>query len=96
MKVKALSVHGEGRPCVYTGRETNKIRPGITCCFRVELRKKYSSDAATKVDLDYTRTKQDFHRMDLDRMDEYHPISRPKMRAAYFAYLQARLCCFRW
>ncbi|KAK2170262.1 hypothetical protein NP493_1155g00126 [Ridgeia piscesae] len=58
---------------------------------REALRKKYSSNADTKIEKDYTRTKQDFHRMDLDKMDEYHPISRPHMRATYFAYLQAHL-----
>ena len=26
--------------------------------------------------------------MELDKMDEYHPSSKPKMKATYFAYLQ--------
>ena len=40
--------------------------------FREELRKKYSSNANVKIDEDYTRTKQDFYRMDLDRMQVTH------------------------
>ncbi|XP_067667859.1 dentin sialophosphoprotein-like [Haliotis asinina] len=55
---------------------------------RRELRDKYSQNATKKIDEDYTRTKQDFYRMDLDKLDEVHPLNRPHMRNAYFAYLQ--------
>lgn len=55
---------------------------------RSELRKKYSSCASDKVKEDYKRTKADFFRMELDRMEAYHPSNRPHMRSAYFAYLQ--------
>ena len=56
--------------------------------FRDELRKKYSTNANEKVDEDYKRTKNDFYRMELDKLEDVHPMSRPNMRAAYFAYLQ--------
>lgn len=58
------------------------------CCYRKELRKKYSASGEAKTEEDYKRTKQDFYRMELDRMEDYHPINRGNMRAAYFAYLQ--------
>ncbi len=56
--------------------------------FRDELRKSYSTNATSKVEEDYVRTKQDFYRMELDKLNDIHPLSRPNMRAAYFAYLQ--------
>lgn len=49
---------------------------------------RYKHDAPKKVNADYSRTKDDFYRMDLDRLDEVHPINRRHMRKAYFAYLQ--------
>lgn len=49
---------------------------------------RYKQDAPKKVNADYSRTKDDFYRMDLDRLDEVHPINRQHMRKAYFAYLQ--------
>lgn len=55
---------------------------------REELRKKYTNNADGKVNEEYERTKADFYRMELDRMKDYHPLSRPNMRKAYFAYLQ--------
>ncbi|XP_012942745.2 uncharacterized protein LOC106012931 [Aplysia californica] len=55
---------------------------------RQELKTKYSSSAKTKVDEDYRRTQQDFYRMELDKLDEVHPVNRKHMRSAYFAYLQ--------
>jgi hypothetical protein len=33
-------------------------------------------------------TKDDFYRMELDKLDDVHPLNRPHMRKAYFAYLQ--------
>lgn len=56
--------------------------------FREEMRSKFSPHAQNKVDSDYNRTKQDFYRMELDKIDEIHPLNRPHMRKAYFAYLQ--------
>ena len=55
---------------------------------REELRQKYSHQAGKKIEQDYKRTKGDFYRMELDKMGEYHPVSRPNMRKTYFAYLQ--------
>lgn len=55
---------------------------------RDELRKRYLENEDGRVKKDYNRTKADFYRMELDKMDEYHPLSRPSMRSAYFAYLQ--------
>ncbi|XP_022334743.2 uncharacterized protein LOC111131466 isoform X4 [Crassostrea virginica] len=56
--------------------------------FRQEVMGRYKHDAPKKLNSDYSRTKDDFYRMDLDRLDEVHPINRPHMRKAYFAYLQ--------
>lgn len=56
--------------------------------FRQEVMGRYKQDAPKKVNSDYSRTRDDFYRMDLDRLDEVHPINRPHMRKAYFAYLQ--------
>lgn len=56
--------------------------------YREELKKTYSSQAEGKQEAEYKRTKQDFYRMELDRMEDYHPSSRPMMRKTYFAYLQ--------
>ncbi|XP_052705574.1 triadin-like isoform X2 [Crassostrea angulata] len=56
--------------------------------FRQEVMGRYKHDAPKKVNADYSRTKDDFYRMDLDRLDEVHPINRRHMRKAYFAYLQ--------
>lgn len=55
---------------------------------RQELRKKYTQNGDGKISEEYERTKKDFYRMELDRMKDYHPLSRPNMRKAYFAYLQ--------
>ncbi|XP_064596635.1 dentin sialophosphoprotein-like [Liolophura sinensis] len=55
---------------------------------REELKQKYSANAKQKIDADYERTTQDYYRMELDKMDEIHPVNRPHMRKAYFAYLQ--------
>ena len=49
---------------------------------------KYGSNADKKVTDEYERTRNDFYRMDLDRLDEYHPASRGHMTQAYMAYLQ--------
>ncbi|KAL8599461.1 hypothetical protein ACOMHN_066765 [Nucella lapillus] len=55
---------------------------------RKELKTKYSSQSRSKVDADYQRTRADFYRMDLDRLDQVHPVNRPHLTSAYLAYLQ--------
>ena len=55
---------------------------------REEIKNKFSSQAGAKVQEDYKRTKEDFFRMELDKMDEIHPINRSHMRRTYCAYLQ--------
>lgn len=55
---------------------------------RAEVRAQFNPNGHKRVDMDYRRTKEDFYRMELDKMEEYRPGSRPHMRAAYFAYLQ--------
>ena len=55
---------------------------------REELKKCYSSSAEGKIDEEYKRTKDDYYRMELDKVEEYHPSNRANMRATYFAYLQ--------
>ena len=56
--------------------------------FRQEIDQRFSLHAPQKVDSDYKRTKEDFYRMELDKLDDVHPLNRPHMRKAYFAYLQ--------
>lgn len=56
--------------------------------FRQEMDQRFSLNAPQKVDKDYKRTKDDFYRMELDKLDDVHPLNRPHMRKAYFAYLQ--------
>ena len=56
--------------------------------FRQEMDQRFSLHAPSKIDSDYKRTKDDFYRMDLDKLDEIHPMNRTHMRKAYFAYLQ--------
>ncbi|XP_071143056.1 protein starmaker-like isoform X6 [Mytilus edulis] len=56
--------------------------------FREEMNQRFSLNAPQKIDKDYKRTKDDFYRMDLDKIEEIHPMNRPHMRKAYFAYLQ--------
>jgi len=58
--------------------------PGL----REQLKEKLGAGNAEQKSEDYTRTKQDFFRMELDKMDEIHPINRDNMKATYFAYLQ--------
>jgi len=65
-----------------------KLTTVIVRLVREELRKKYNSDTDDRVNVEYNRTKQDFYRMELDKMDEYHPSSKPKMKATYYAYLE--------
>lgn len=55
---------------------------------RDELVRSFSHQEGSRKQNDYTRTRQDFYRMELDRITEMHKNSRPHMRAAYFAYLQ--------
>jgi hypothetical protein len=55
---------------------------------RQEVQEQCSIRGSKKIDEDYKRTKADFYRMELDKMDEYSAINRPHMKAAYFAYLQ--------
>jgi len=66
---------------------TKELSYGDVPMLREEM-KSFSHSGETKKKSDYNRTKQDFYRMELDRMEEYHQFSRPHMRAAYFAYLQ--------
>lgn len=55
---------------------------------REELVRSFSHNEGSRIREDYARTRQDFYRMELDRITEMHKNSRPHMRAAYFAYLQ--------
>lgn len=55
---------------------------------REQLRDKCSNSSKKKHDDDYTRTRADIFRMELDRFDQLKPKSRPLMRKCYFAYLQ--------
>lgn len=74
--------------CISTGEYKRELNYNDVPMLREDLRKKYSAEAQSKIDQDYKRTKNDFYRMELDKMEELHPSSRPNMRSAYFAYLQ--------
>ncbi|KAH9502946.1 hypothetical protein Btru_072439 [Bulinus truncatus] len=52
------------------------------------LRTKYSANAQAKIEDDYKRTQYDFYRMELDRLEQVHPVNRKHMTGVYFAYLQ--------
>ncbi|XP_064652837.1 myb-like protein X isoform X2 [Lineus longissimus] len=67
---------------------TRKLNYDDVRMLRNKLREKYSANAGVKVDEDYKRTKQDYHRMELDRLDQVHPSNRSHMKSAYFAYLR--------
>ena len=56
--------------------------------FRKELREKYSSQGKAKIEKDYERTKVDFYRMELHKLNDVHPVNRDNMKKAYYAYLQ--------
>lgn len=73
-----------------SGKEnaTKKFPYNEVAKFRTELKDRFSSNAKKKVNKDYKRTKDDFYRMDLHKLDEIHPLNRPHMRRTYFAYLQ--------
>ncbi|KAL3892451.1 hypothetical protein ACJMK2_004656 [Sinanodonta woodiana] len=55
---------------------------------RSEFEASFSLKSKERMKKDYKRTKEDFYRMELDRLNEIHKRSRPHMRQAYFAYLQ--------
>ena len=63
----------------------------MVCFYRKELREKYGRKADKKVSEEYERTKNDFYRMELDKLDEYNARSRPLMTQTYKAYLQNNL-----
>ncbi|XP_071941040.1 uncharacterized protein [Antedon mediterranea] len=54
---------------------------------RSELGTKYSSNAHERKQKDYTRTKQDWSRMELFKLKELHEINREHMRMTCNAYL---------
>ncbi|XP_062614182.1 uncharacterized protein LOC134275922, partial [Saccostrea cucullata] len=56
---------------------------------RKELKKKWSKRSPERVKKDYTKTKNDFYRMELDKLNEMRPTyNRPSMVNTYTAYLQ--------
>ncbi|ESO83233.1 hypothetical protein LOTGIDRAFT_236810 [Lottia gigantea] len=67
---------------------TKKLYYSDVPMLREELKQKYSANATKKIEEDYEKTKQDFYRMDLDKLNEVHPVNREHMRSTYFAYLQ--------
>jgi hypothetical protein len=72
----------------YPGDRINVYQLDCGFRFRQEIDQRFSLKAPQKVDKDYKRTKDDFYRMELDKLDDVHPLNRPHMRKAYFAYLQ--------
>lgn len=56
---------------------------------RKELKKKWSKRSPERLKKDYTKTKNDFYRMELDKLNEMRPTyNRPSMINTYNAYLQ--------
>ncbi|XP_061166802.1 uncharacterized protein LOC133175709 [Saccostrea echinata] len=56
---------------------------------RKQLKKKWSKRSPERVKKDYTKTKNDFYRMELDKLNEMRPTyNRPSMVNTYTAYLQ--------
>ncbi|KAK3087330.1 hypothetical protein FSP39_004739 [Pinctada imbricata] len=56
---------------------------------RKEINKKYSKRSPERMKKDYNKTKQDFYRMELDKLNEMRPTyNRPSMVNTYNAYLQ--------
>lgn len=55
---------------------------------RKELQQKCTMNSQKKILQDYQRTKEDFYRLELNRLDEIPPVNRANVRASYFAYLQ--------
>ncbi|XP_077990151.1 uncharacterized protein LOC144444562 isoform X2 [Glandiceps talaboti] len=54
---------------------------------REELRTKYSGNATERKKNDYTRTKQDWYRMELSELKKIHPVNRAHMKVTCTAYL---------
>lgn len=56
---------------------------------RKQLKKKWSKRSPERVKKDYTKTKNDFYRMELDKLNEMRPTyNRPSMVNTYNAYLK--------
>ncbi|KAK6959680.1 halomucin [Biomphalaria glabrata] len=68
--------------------ETKPLYYSDVPTLREHLKTKYSANAQAKIKEDYTRTQQEFYRMELDRLDQVHPVNRKHMTGVYFAYLQ--------
>ncbi|KAL3307243.1 hypothetical protein Ciccas_014248 [Cichlidogyrus casuarinus] len=49
---------------------------------------RFSDESKEKIDEDYTKTINDFFRMELDKMDQIHPKNRENMKQLFLAYLQ--------
>ncbi|XP_022088772.1 uncharacterized protein LOC110978251 isoform X2 [Acanthaster planci] len=54
---------------------------------RDTLKTQYSSNAQERIKFDYERTKQDWDRMELDRLREIHEVNRSHMRITCGTYL---------
>ncbi|XP_066269168.1 neurofilament heavy polypeptide-like [Branchiostoma lanceolatum] len=88
---KAGSTHLPMFPKInYSKTETGRkeiINYGEVPKLRQELKEKYGSGATERRKEDYRRTKQDFYRMELDKLKYIHPINRGHMKAACTTYL---------
>ncbi|XP_078584331.1 uncharacterized protein LOC144866666 [Branchiostoma floridae x Branchiostoma japonicum] len=88
---KAGSTHLPMFPKInYSKTETARkeiINYGEVPKLRQELKEKYGSGAEERRREDYRRTKQDFYRMELDKLKYIHPINRGHMKAACTTYL---------
>ncbi|KAI8497604.1 hypothetical protein Bbelb_249100 [Branchiostoma belcheri] len=74
----------------YSKTETARkeiINYGEVPKLRQELKAKYGTGAEERRREDYRRTKQDFYRMELDKLKYIHPINRGHMKAACTTYL---------
>jgi len=56
--------------------------------YRSFVRTRYTSQAKNQIEKDYKRTRNDFYRMQLDNVDEYHESNRENMVRTYHSYLE--------
>ena len=54
---------------------------------RSEVRNKYLQNSKAKVDTDYRYTKEDYTKLELDRISEVRLSAQETLKQAYFAYL---------
>ncbi len=52
------------------------------------VRNRYTAKAGSRIEKDYKRTRDDFYRMQLDNISDYHETNRDNMVRVYHSYLE--------